>query len=367
MSLEEKIGQLFFIASRTTADGQKRLAIDASLEDTLKKYKPGGFILFAENLDNIPQTVSFIKDIKQTSAIPMFVGIDEEGGIVTRLNKAVNLHSTVMPAPYEIGQTNNAEYAFEASKAIAEEIKSLGFNLDFAPVADVFSNPNNKIIGKRSYGSDAELASKMVAQAVKGTMNAGIIPVLKHFPGHGDTLQDSHTGAAIVENDLDRLRKVEFLPFRAGLDSGAEIVMTAHVLTPKITQNGLPATLSKPIIQGILRDELGFDGLIITDGLEMSAISAFYPEEEAVVLAVEAGVDMLLLPKDFEKSYNAILAAVKNGRLTEQRIDESVRRILKIKLEYKISEENKDLNPEKVLGSKEHKALADEIKSKSSK
>ncbi len=362
LSLEEKIGQLFFITSRYNGKGQLQLALDDHLEKTLKQFKPGGFIFFSQNLDTIDQTVTFIQDIQKTSAIPMFIAIDEEGGLVTRLNQATKLHSTVMPNAFTIGQTGDDEYAYKASQAIGKEIGSLGFNMNFAPVADIFSNPKNKIIGKRAYASNAELTSLMVAKAVKGTLSSGVIPVLKHFPGHGDTLQDSHTHAAVVENDLDRLMKVEFLPFIAGVEAGAEVIMTAHVLTPQITQEGLPATLSPAIIQGLLREKLGFDGLIITDGLEMSAISAFYPEEEAVVLAIEAGVDMLLLPMDFEKAYEALLSAVKEGRLTESRIDESVRRILTLKIKAFWNSTIDDEDPEDVLGSKDHLDLADQIR-----
>jgi beta-N-acetylhexosaminidase len=292
----------------------------------------------------------------------MFIGIDEEGGIISRLNQAQKLHSTVMPPPFEIGSTGNTEYAYLSAKAIAEEIKSLGFNLDFAPVADVFSNPLNKIIGWRAYSSDGPTAAKMVAKAVNGISDAGVIPVLKHFPGHGDTLEDSHTGAAVINNSLERLKEVEFLPFESGIDAGARMVMIAHVLTPKITGNGLPATLSEPIIQGILRKQLGFDGVVITDSLEMSAITAFYPEEEAVVMAVQAGTDMLLMPNDLNKAYNAILKAVKDGRISEERIDESVRRILKLKFDCIISAPSQSLDAEKVLGSLEHRLLSEQIR-----
>lgn len=362
LSLEDKIGQMFFIGSRYNSTGQLQLSLDDTLSKIIERYKPGGFVFFAENLDTIDQTKAFTESLQKSSSIPMFIGIDEEGGVVTRLNKAKSLHSTVMPDPYSIGQTGKSEYAYKASQAIANEIRSLGFNLNFAPVADIYSNPINKVIGKRAYAGHAALASVMVAEAVKGSLDSRIIPVLKHFPGHGDTKQDSHSEAAVVENNLDRLRKVEFLPFKAGLQAGAEVVMTAHVLTPEITKDGLPATLSPGIIQGLLREELDFDGVVITDGLEMSAISAFYPEEEAVVLAVEAGVDILLLPRDFEKSYQAILSAVKKGRLTEARIDESVRRILKLKTDKLWEQSPNPIEPEKVLGSKEHWDLAEQIR-----
>ncbi|MCX7773073.1 MAG: glycoside hydrolase family 3 protein [Clostridia bacterium] len=362
MTLEEKIGQMFFIASRTDSNGNNLLKLDDTLKGTLKELKPGGFVLFSENIQTIPQTTKFINELQNQAEITLFMAVDEEGGIVTRLNKSEALHATDMPEPYSIGLTRDSQNAFLASKAIAEEIGSLGFNMDFAPVTDIFSNPKNKIIGKRSCGSEQERVSAMVASSGGGGGGAGIIPVLKHFPGHGDTLADSHTGAAVVENNLERLEKVEFKPFKAGIDAGAEVVMTGHLLTPKITDNGLPATLSPEIIQNILRNELGFKGLIITDGLEMSAISAFYSEEEAVVLAVKAGVDMLLLPKDLHKAYNALLDAVKSGEISEERINESVRRILEIKVKYLYNNARPILDPEATLGSQAHRDLADKIR-----
>ena len=360
MTLEEKIGQMFFIGSRKNAAGQRQLALDEPLKKVLTQFQPGGFIFFAENLDTISQTTAFIEELQKDAEIPLFIGIDEEGGTVTRLNKAEKLHSTVMPAPYTIGSTGNSEYAFMAAKAIGEELKSLGFNLNFAPVADVFSNPKNKIIGRRAYSEDPSVVSEMVAQAVKGTKESGIIPVLKHFPGHGDTLEDSHTGAAVVNKDLEQLNQAELPPFGSGIEAGAEMVMMGHLMTPEITDNGLPATLSRSIVEGVLREQLGFDGVIITDGLEMSAITAFYSEEEAVVMAVGAGIDILLLPNDFSKAYNAVLTAVMDGRISEERIDESVIRILALKLRAISGKPTQA--PETVLGSPEHQQLAERIR-----
>lgn len=361
LTLEEKIGQMFIIASRQDSEGKPQRSMDDRLKMILGQIKPGGFIFFSENLESIDQTVSFINSLQESSSIPMFMTIDEEGGLVSRLNKAPQLHSTTMPVPYDIGRTHNPAYAYEAAYAISEEIKSLGFNLNFAPVADIFTNPKNTVIGKRAYASEPNLASQMVEQAVKGALDCGIIPVVKHFPGHGDTSQDSHTGSAVVERTLEQLKAYEWMPFKAGIDAGAGMVMTAHVLTPQITDNQLPATLSKPILD-YLRKDLGFDGVIITDGLEMNAISAYFPEEEAVVLAVEAGVDILLLPNDISKAYTAILNAVHNGRLTEERIDESVKRILSLKYQWIMDAPDHDLDPEKTLGSEAHRALADKIR-----
>ena len=363
MSLEEKVGQMLFVAYRKNSAGEKVLEMDDTLKEILSKYKPGGFALFADNLESIEQTVNLIESLQAGSKIPMFVSLDEEGGIVSRLNKAAKLHSTVMPDPYTIGLTERPEYAYAAAHAIASEVLSLRFNMDFAPVADIFSNPENKVIGKRAYGTEPELVSRMVGEAVTGFIDGQVIPVLKHFPGHGDTLEDTHTGAALVKHDLNRLASFELLPFQEGIAAGAGAVMIAHILLPSLMEDPVPATLSKEVVTGILREKLKFDGVIITDAMEMSAVSAYYDDDEAAVMAVLAGVDMILMPQSIEKAYNAILSAVKEGLIPEERINESVYRILRLKEKYGILE-NRIVrpDPEQTLGCAEHQALADAIR-----
>lgn len=363
MTLEEKVGQMLFLAYRRNADDEKVLQMDEALKNTLSRFNPGGFALFADNLESIDQTVSFINQLQAESKIPLFVSVDEEGGIVTRLNKAPQLHSTVMPDAFTIGLTGKPEYAYSAARAIASELLSLGFNMNFAPVADIFSNPENKVIGKRAYGTEPELVSSMIGEAVSGYVDGRIIPVLKHFPGHGDTFADTHTGAAAVEHDLDRLTSFEFLPFREGIAAGADAVMIAHILLPKLMGEPVPATLSKNVVTGLLRERLGFDGVVITDAMEMSAVSAFYEDDEAAVMAVLAGVDMILMPQSAEKAFNAILSAVEDGTIMEERIDESVFRILWLKEKYGILDNSINRpDPEQTLGNPEHQDLAREIR-----
>ena len=363
MTLEEKIGQILFIAYRKDTNDKNAIIVDAQLADMLNQYKPGGFVLFSENLDNIDQTVSFIEGVQARSCIPMFISIDEEGGIITRLNKAPLLHSTIMPEAFTIGLTNKPEDSYAAAQVIAEELLSLGFNMDFAPDADIFTNPENKVIGKRAYGTEPDLVSSMADEAVKGFRDQNIIPVLKHFPGHGDTTADTHTGAAEVHHDMNRLMMTELVPFIKGIESGADVVMVAHILLPNVTKEPVPASLSKEIVTGILRDKMGFDGVVVTDALEMSAISSYFGEGEAAVKAVQAGDDMLLMPASVEKAYKALLTAVQNGILSENRIDESVRRILLLKDKYHILESNIERpNPNSTLGSAEHEAVAEKIR-----
>ncbi len=368
MTLEEKIGQMLFLAYRWNQDGGNVLEMDDVLEDTLSIYAPGGFVLFSENIESIEQTVALIDGLQAQSKIPLFISVDEEGGLVTRLNKAPELHSTTMPDAYTIGLTNKPEYAYLAARAIGAEISSLGFNMDFAPVADIFSNPENKVIGRRAYGTEPQLVSDMVSKAVAGFSDQNIIPVLKHFPGHGDTAEDTHTGAAWVDHDLERLMSFELIPFQEGIEAGADAVMVAHIILPKLMDDPVPATLSKEVVTGILREKLMFDGVIITDAMEMSAVSAYYEDDEAAVMAVLAGIDMILMPRSVEEAFCAILSAVEKGVITEERIDESVYRILRLKEKYGILDSSiQGPDPELTLGSPEHKALVQEIKNASKK
>ena len=206
--------------------------------------------------------------------------------------------------------------------------------------------------------------SVMVSKAVAGFADQNIIPVLKHFPGHGDTAEDTHTGAAFVDNDLERLMSFELVPFKEGIEAGADAVMVAHIILPKLMDDPVPATLSKEVVTGILREKLMFDGVIITDAMEMSAVSTYYDDDEAAVMAVLAGIDMILMPRSVEEAFCAILSAVENGVITEQRIDESVYRILRLKEKYGILDGSiQGADPELTLGCPEHKALVQEIKS----
>lgn len=363
MTLEEKIGQMLFLAYRWDEDGENVLEMDDELKEYISRFTPGGFVLFAENLQGIDQTVSLINDLQAYSRIPLFISVDEEGGIVSRLNKAPGLHSTVMPEAWTVGLTGRPEYAYKAARAIASEVSSLGFNMNFAPVADIFSNPENKVIGKRAYGTEPEIVSRMVCQAVKGFADEKVIPVLKHFPGHGDTSEDTHTGAAQVDHDQKRLESFELIPFREGIEAGADAVMIAHILLPRLMDEPVPATISKEVVTGLLREKLGFGGVIITDAMEMSALSSFYDDEEAAVMAVLAGIDMLLMPRSAEKAFGAILSSVKTGVIPEERINESVYRILRLKDKYGILDNSAHgPDPELTLGCPEHRALAEEIK-----
>lgn len=355
MSLEDKVGQMLFLAFRQTASGAGITKMDKETESSILQLKPGGIALFQENLVDIQQTVTLITDMQTLAEVPMLMGVDEEGGMVARVARAKSMHATQMPNNVVIGNTGNPENAYAAADIIASEIRSLGFNMNFAPVADINSNPNNPVIGKRSFGSDPLLVSEMVAASVRAYQDNRVACVLKHFPGHGDTATDSHSELPTVEHDEKRLLSFELKPFEAGFDAGAQFVMTAHIRAPNASGNDLPATLNPYFLKDLLRDRLNFQGVVITDGMEMKAITDLYPEEEACILAIEAGADMLLMPLEPKSVKQAIVDAVLSGRLSEDRIDESVMRILKAKEATGIFEcEWSIAAAEKTLGSKEH-------------
>lgn len=332
MTLEEKIGQLFFITpEKLTGIGVAIQAGDTT-KQMLEQYPVGGLIYFSQNIETPDQITSMIENSQSYSRIPLFIGIDEEGGtLVARIANNPNFNVEKFPNMKEIGATGDPTQAFYVGSTIGSYLHSYGFNMDFAPDADLLTNPNNSVIGERSFGSDPTLVGTMTAQAVKGFQQENVSAVIKHFPGHGDTKEDSHTEAAIVTKTLDELRMAEFIPFQSGIEAGVDGVMVGHLQVPQVTGTDTPATLSPIIITDILRNELGFQGLVITDSLSMGAITQYYSSDEAAVLALQAGTDILLMPEDFPLAYQGVLNAVSSGTLSEERIDESVKRILTVK------------------------------------
>lgn len=364
MTLDEKVGQLFIVSFHTNNAGKPVLSIDKDIKDVINKYKIGGVILFADNIKTIPQTTKLIDDMQSTSTTPLFIAVDEEGGLVSRITKSPQMHGTVFPNNSVIGETKNPDIARQVASAIAKEISSLGFNMNFAPVADINTNPDNPVIGVRAYGNNAEVVSSMVSAAVIGIQDNAVSSVLKHFPGHGDTSTDSHYGAASVTHTKERLFSTELLPFIAGIQKGVDCVMTAHILTPEIPGENVPATLKPEILTGIIRDELGFEGLIITDALNMGAITDYYTPGEAAVKAILAGADILLMPQNLDEAFSSVKKAYSDGVISIERIDESVERILRTKYKRGLFDDIVREDPEKVLGCSEHRELADRISAK---
>ena len=334
MSTKEKIGQLLMPAFRDFQYTDSVEILTESMEKILDEYKLGGIILFKENIKSKDQVQMLIKDLQEKSSIPLWIGVDEEGGIVSRIASNPKMGFDPLPRAFDIGETANKEQAYEVGKQLGSMLKELGFNMDFAPVADIWSNPNNQVIGKRSFGRDAETVSAMVNEVARGIQEQDIISVIKHFPGHGDTAEDSHVGRAFVDRSLAELQQRELIPFQSAIDKKIDGIMVAHVELPQVDE-GVPATLSHKIITDILKNQMAFKGLIITDALDMEAITSQFGKGEAALQSFMAGTDILLMP-DVEEAYRHLLKAYEEGIMTEARLEESVYKILYTKYKYQI-------------------------------
>lgn len=326
MTLEEKIGQLIYMDYRSISE------MDVHLEDILSTYNPGGFILFKSNVTDFNQTQKFISDIKDIPNIPIFIGTDQEGGRVQRIKNIE--HFTTMPPMMEIGKTMNPNYAYEIGKQMGEELHYLGVNMDMAPVLDVFSNPQNTVIGDRAFGTDAKAVSEMGIAFSEGLRDAKIIPVVKHFPGHGNTAVDSHINLPVMNKNYDELQKSELIPFVNAIKNNAEAIMLGHLAVPRVTNDNIPASMSPIIIKDILRKDLDFNGILMTDSVKMKALTKYFTEEEIYLRVIRSGNDLILMPNDVVKAFETIRVAVLEGQISEQEIDISVRRILSVKYNY---------------------------------
>jgi len=336
MSLEEKIGQLFILQFRNNRDGSPLQKVDENLSRFIRDFEPGGIILFRENIVDNRQVESLISNLQSLSRIPLFISVDEEGGLVSRLGKVPKVDVTLLPPALSIGDKNDAGLAYNAGLVLGRELRAIGVNMDMAPVADVNTNPDNPVIGSRAYSSDPRTAGEMVSEVIRGFHKYNIASVIKHFPGHGDTSFDTHVGTVVLPFNRDRLNRVEFIPFEYGIAAGTDAIMTAHIVMSGISNLPLPATLNPEIVSGIIRKELGFDGLVISDALNMGAISKNYTSGESAVAGIRAGLDILLMPEDSRSAFDALLEAVHRGDLSEKRIDESVYRILRTKYQRNI-------------------------------
>ena len=323
MTLKEKVGQLFVVnlehLDNSEGNYYEHTVITGKMKKTLEKYPVGGVILFSRNIATTDQTKELIEKLQANSEVPLFVAVDEEGGDVARIANNDNMRTTKFPTMEEVGMMADKEYAYNMGATIGTEIKELGFNLDFAPVADVKTNELNTEIGNRSFGSEPKLVADMVVEVVKGLQEQGISSTLKHFPGHGDASEDSHEGAVDVENDINRLRQVELVPFKAGIKAGADLIMVSHISVSKLTGTTEPASLSSLVMKDMLRTEMRFDGIIITDAMDMKAITDYCDAGEAAVTCILSGADICLMPEELPMAYKAVLEAVKNGTISEKR------------------------------------------------
>lgn len=330
MTLREKLCQLMIVRPEVLTGESPVTAAGETTRLALETYPVGGLIYSVDNLVTQEQTREMITNTQSYSKLPLFISADEEGGNVGRL--MYKLGTTWVNSMYSY-KDQGADTAYSNAKTIGTDMVSCLFNTDFAPVADVWTNPANTVIGDRAYSDDFEQAAELVASAVRGFTDAGVVCCLKHFPGHGDTSTDTHEGAAVVSKSLDELRAGEFLPFVSGIEAGADMVMIGHITVTSVDPE--PATISKAIITDVLRGELGWDGVVISDSLDMGALAG-YDNGEVCVKFLEAGGDILLGIPDIETALTALEAAVTDGRLTESRIDESVQRVLELKISHGI-------------------------------
>lgn len=355
MTLKQKIGQMIIV-------GFDGFEPSEAVKDMIKNYHVGSVILFSRNVKDSSQLVKLNNDLKELNKdnpLPLIISADQEGGRVTRLPA----DATKFPANLVISNRKSAQLAYDVGKVTGLEMKAYGFNLNFAPVLDIFSNPKNTVIGDRAPGTTPETVSEIGIALMEGLRDGGIIPVIKHFPGHGDTVMDSHIDLPSIDHGWDRLENFELVPFRKAIEAGADMVMVAHIVFPSIMDEKLPASLSREMITGVLRERFNFDGVIISDDMDMGAIQKHYSMEEAAVKAVLAGTDIVSVCHSHErqkKAYEAILNAVEDGTIPMERINESVRRIIKLKLKYELTDV--PVNPDelyKVVGIEEHRAVAD--------
>lgn len=333
MTLREKVGQLFWVRPETLdfSLNPEKKTLTQTMRQNLEQYPVGGIAVFKKNIQDENQLSSLIADFQSASKIPMIVAVDEEGGAVARLANHEAFSLPKYTSARDMGKTGDPEQARQMGRTIGGYLRFYGFNLDFAPVADVDSNPANPVIGRRAYSTDAQQTAQMVAAAVEGFHEAGMLCTVKHFPGHGDTGQDNHYGTATSYKTWEEMKAMEMLPFEAGIAAGADVVMTAHITTPNATTDGLPASLSYTMITERLRGELGFQGVIVTDALEMNAIKNHFTPAESAVAALRAGADVLLMPSDLRAAFDGVVQAVEDGTFSEERLNESVRRILTLK------------------------------------
>lgn len=335
LTLEQKVAQMFFPQPEAlTGMGQVTAAGDTTRK-AFANIPVGGMCYFAQNLQSESQARQMLSASNQISldevGLPLFMSVDEEGGTVSRVggNKGFSVEN--VGNMRDVGDTGDALRAYDVCKKIAGYLVPLGFNLDFAPDADIV-NGTSQTMAKRSFGTTADVVAPMVESAVKGFLDGGIMCCAKHFPGIGGAQGDSETEAIATDKTLDQLRQEELVPFERAIAAGVPMVMVGHISCPKVTGDSAPASLSRAIVTDVLRGELGFDGIIITDSLGMGAVAGLHKARDLAVAAIQAGVDMLLMTPELTASYQGVLDAVRDGTITEERIDESVTRIVRAKL-----------------------------------
>ncbi|QOS79125.1 S-layer homology domain-containing protein [Paenibacillus sp. JNUCC31] len=372
MTINEQVGQMLMPDIRQW-NGKVTTTINEGLKHSIHNQDLGGFILFDKNIVDARQVTTLTHDLQlEAGDIPLFLGIDQEGGVIKRIPGGTNL-----PGQMALGATGDATLAEAAGRLTGEELKALGLQINFAPVLDINSNPDNPIIGMRSFGSDADLVTRLGLATIKGLRQSGMIAAVKHFPGHGDTTVDSHLGMPVLTHNRERLDAVELKPFLAAINNGVDMIMTAHIAFPAVDNEHvtslhdgksvpIPATLSKKVLTGLLREEMGYEGLIISDAFTMNAIAEHFGENKAVERAVSAGVDIILMPQDSAAAHQTLVNAVKKGTISEETIHASVKRILEMKSKYGLFERSESLASKlsklkDVIGSEAHRMVEQSI------
>ena len=372
MTVSEQVGQMLMPDIRQW-NGKVTTTVNEGLKSSIHNQDLGGLILFDKNIVDTRQVTTFTHNLQMESRdIPMFLGIDQEGGVIKRIPGGTNL-----PGQMALGATGDSALAEAAGLLTGEELKALGLNINFAPVLDINSNPDNPIIGMRSFSSDADLVTRLGLATITGLRQSGVIAAVKHFPGHGDTMVDSHLGLPVLTHNRERLDSVELKPFQAAIENGVEMIMTAHIAFPAIDNEQVtslkdgqrvpvPATLSKKVLNGLLREELGYEGVIISDAFTMDGIAEHFGEDQAVERAVNAGVDIILMPQNSAAAHQTLVNAVKNGTIPIETIHASVERILELKAKYGLFEHSESLTSKlaklnQVIGSQGHREVEREI------
>lgn len=336
MSLEEKVAQLFLVQPEAIVDIGTATAAGDATKQAINKTPVGGFVYFSDNLQSEQQVQDMLRNVQKYSedriGLPAFLSVDEEGGTVARVASTGRFDVTDVGDMEKIGASGDVQQARQAGETIGSYLSELGFNLDFAPDADVLTNPDNTVVKKRSFGSDPRVVSDMSLAVAQGLAQHQVYSVYKHFPGHGATAGDTHQGYAYTDKTLDELKQSELIPFENAIQNNAAFIMAAHISAPRVTGDDTPASLSKTMITDILRGQMGYDGIVVTDAMNMGAVTEQYTSAQAAVKALQAGADLVLMPEDFQEAYQGVLDAVKDGTLSEQRINESVTRIVKVKV-----------------------------------
>ena len=336
MTLEQKVAQMFIVTPDKLTGVNGATVVGNTTKRVYAEYPVGGLVFEKSNFKTKEQTKAMITALKELSiqnvALPLFVGVEEEGGKASIIASKSPIDVDNIDNMSEIGATGDNVKAYEAGQTIGKYLNELGFNMDFAPVADVLSNADNSAMAKRSFGSDSAVVGDMVCGVWDGLAENSVIGVVKYFPGYGSTGGDGSEGAVSTERTLEELKAAEFVPFQLAIDTRAKFIMVGHVSVPNVTGSTIPSSLSEYMINQVLRTDMGFDGVVVTDSMSKKAITASYDSAEAAVTAIAAGADMVLMPKDFKAAYEGVLEAVHNGTLTEERINASMVRIVKAKL-----------------------------------